>query len=67
MSKSHEDWVKKCMEFRIEGRILVGRPIRPWLENVEADMADLRSTENTLRKNATKMKSNPIGKRTINR
>ena len=31
-----EDWVKKCMEYRVEGR----RPSKTWLECVEADMAD---------------------------
>ena len=41
MRKSDEDWVKKCMEFRVEGRRPVGRPIRTWLESVEVDMADL--------------------------
>ena len=34
--------MKKCMEYRVEGRRPVGRPIRTWLENVEADM---RSTK----------------------
>ena len=28
MKKSHEDWVKKCMELRVEGRRSVGRPGR---------------------------------------
>ena len=32
-----EDWVKKCMEYRVEGR----RPRKTWLESVEADMAEL--------------------------
>ena len=26
--KSDEDWVKKCMAFRVKGRRPVGRPIR---------------------------------------
>ena len=26
--KSDEDWVKKCMEYRVEGRSPVGRPRR---------------------------------------
>ena len=34
-----EDWVKKCMEYRVEGRRPVGRPRKTWLESVEADMA----------------------------
>ena len=42
--KNDEDWVKKCMELRIEGRRPVGRPRRRWLESVEADMAELEST-----------------------
>ena len=33
--------MKKCMEYRVEGRRLVGRPRRTWLESVEADMAEL--------------------------
>ena len=41
MRKGNEDWVKKCMEYRVEGRIPVGRPIKTWLESVEADMAEL--------------------------
>ena len=35
MRKSDEDWVKKCMEYRVEGRRLVGRPRMTWLESVE--------------------------------
>ena len=37
MRKGDEDWVKKCMEYRVEGR----RPRKTWLESVEADMAEL--------------------------
>ena len=37
MRKSDKDWVKKCIEYRVEGR----RPRRTWLESVEADMAEL--------------------------
>ena len=33
-----EDWVKKCMEYRVEGRRPFGRSRRTWLERVEADM-----------------------------
>ena len=39
MRKSDEDWVTKCMEFKVEYRRPVGRPRRTWLESVEADMA----------------------------
>ena len=31
MKKSNEDWVKKCMEYRVEGIRPVGRPTRTWL------------------------------------
>ena len=41
MRKGDEDWVKKCMEYRVEGRRPVGRPRKTWLESVEADMAEL--------------------------
>ena len=34
MRKSDEDWVKKCMEFRVEGRRPVGIPRSTCLENV---------------------------------
>ena len=33
MRKSDEDWVKKCMEYRVEGRRPVGQPRRTWLES----------------------------------
>ena len=33
--------MKKCMEFRVEGRRPVGRPRRTWLDSVEADIAKL--------------------------
>ena len=39
MRKGDEDWVKKCMQYRVEGRRPVGRPRKTWLESVEADMA----------------------------
>ena len=42
--KGDEDWAKKCMEFKVEGRRPVGRPRRTWLESVEVDMQSLRST-----------------------
>ena len=68
-----EDWVKKCMEYRVEGRRPVGRPRNILLESVEADMAELEIDKEDVhdrskwRRNAMKRKSNPIGKRTINR
>ena len=33
--------MKKCMEYRVEGRRPVGRPRQTWLESVDADMAEL--------------------------
>ena len=71
--KSDEDWVKKCMEFRVEGRRPVGRPRRTWLDSVEADMAELEIDREDVydrkkwTKKVMKRKSNPIGKQTINR
>ena len=63
--------MKKCMEFRVEGRRPVRRPRRTWLEIVEADMAELdidrEEYKKKWRKNDMKRKSNPIGKLTITR
>ena len=39
--KSDENWMKKCMEYRVKGRRPVRRPSMPWLESVEADVAEL--------------------------
>ena len=39
--KKNEHWVNKCMDIRIESGSPVGKPIQTWLENVEADMAEL--------------------------
>ena len=70
MRKNDEDRVKKCMEFiELEGR----RPRTTWLESVEADMAELEIDKEDFhdrkkwRMNVMKRKSNPIGKRNINR
>ena len=41
MRKNYEDWVNKCMEYRVEGRRPVGRPRKTWLVSVEADMTEL--------------------------
>ena len=67
-----DDWVKKYMEIRVEGRGPVVRPRRTWLENAEADMAELEIDKDVhdrkkRGKNVMKRKSKPIGKRTINR
>ena len=61
------------MEYRVEGRRLVGRPRKTWLESVEADMDELEIDKEDFydrskwRRNVMKRKSNSIGKRTINR
>ena len=34
MMRYDEDWVKKCMEIRVEGRRPVGRSRKAWLESV---------------------------------
>ena len=65
--------MKKCMEYRVEGRRPVGRPRKTWLEIVETDMAKLETDKEDVhdrrkwRRNVMKRKSNPIVKRTINR
>ena len=67
--------MKKCMEYRVEGRRPVGRPRNTWLESVEADMGKLEIDKEDVHDrskwrrnvNVMKRKSNPIGKRTINR
>ena len=59
--------------YRVERRIPVGRPRKTWLESVEVDMAELEIDKEDVhdrrkwRRNIMKRKSNPIGKRTINR
>ena len=75
MRKGDQDWVKKCMEYRVECRRPVGRPRKTWLESVEADMAEVEIDKEDVhnrskwRRNVNVMKrmSNTIGKRTIKR
>ena len=73
MRKGDEDWGKKCMEYRVEGRRLVGRPRRTWLESVKADMTKFEIDKEDVhdrkkwRRNVMKRKSNPIRKWAINR
>ena len=65
MRKGYEDWVKKCMEFRVEARRPLGRPRRTWLESVESDMAEHEIDKEDVndrkkwRENVMKRKSNP--------
>ena len=63
--------MKKCMEYRVEDR----KPRKTWLKSVKADMVELEIDNEDVhdiskwRRNVhvMKRKSNPIGKRTINR
>ena len=41
MRKCDEDWIKKCMEYRVESKRPVGRLRKTWVESLEADMAKL--------------------------
>ena len=67
--------MKKCMECRFEGRRPGGRPRKAWFKSVDADMAELEIDKEDVHDrskwrrnvNVMKRKSNPIGKRTINR
>ena len=33
------NWLKKCMEIRVESKTTVGRPRSMWIESVEVNMA----------------------------
>ena len=37
--------MKKCVDYRVEGKRPVGRPRKTWLESVEVDMANMRLTK----------------------
>jgi len=37
LRKEDNDWVKKCMEYEVEGPRLKGRPKRTWREVVHED------------------------------
>ena len=64
--------MKKCMTISVDGRRLVGRLRRTWLESIETDMAELAIDREDVhdrkkwREIGIKRKSNTIGKRTIN-
>ena len=64
MRTGDEDWVKKCMDYRVECRRPAGRPRKTWLESVEADMVELEIDKEDVhdRRNVVKRKSNPIEK-----
>jgi len=37
LRKEDNDWLKKCMEYEMEGARLRGRPKKTWTETVEKD------------------------------
>jgi len=37
LQKDDNDWVKKCMEYKVEGAMPRGRPKKTWREIVEKD------------------------------
>jgi len=37
LHKKDNDWVKKCMEYEVEGARPRGRPKKTWIEIVEKD------------------------------
>jgi len=37
LQKENDDWVKKCMEYEVEGARPSGRPKNTWTEIVEKD------------------------------
>jgi len=37
LQKEDDDWVKKCMEYKVEGRRPRGRPKRTWREVMKKD------------------------------
>ena len=65
--------LKKCMEFKVKGRGPVSRPRSTWLESVEAKMEEVEINREDVhdrkkwRNKVMTKKSNPIGKRIINR
>jgi len=42
LRKDDSEWVKKCMDFVVEGLRPRGRPKRTWKEVVEGDMKSLK-------------------------
>ena len=54
----NKDWVKKCMEYRVEGRRPVVRPRKTWLESVEADMTGINGGKRSINYNRNVAESN---------
>jgi len=52
LRKDDDDWVKKCMEFEVEGQRPRGRPKRTWKEVVKEDcLARKLNTEDAMDRN----------------
>ena len=47
MRKS-DDWMKKCMGFRVKGRRPVGRPRRTWLESASDITCGIQSNQSSI-------------------
>ena len=66
MRKHDEDWVKKCMEFRVEGKRPFGRPRGTWLESVDADISELEIDKEDIH-DRKKWRTNVMKRKTENR
>jgi len=42
LRKEYDDWVKKCMQYEVEGPRHRGRPDRTWREVVEKDCQECK-------------------------
>jgi len=48
LRKEDNDWVKKCMEYEVEGHRPTGRPKRTWREVVERTVKHTNRTRRML-------------------
>jgi len=48
LRKEDDDWVKKCLEYEVEGPRPRGRPKRTWREVVEKDFKQVKRTKRML-------------------
>jgi len=48
LRKEDDDWVKKCLEYEVEGPRPRGRPKRTWREVVEKDFKHVKRTKRML-------------------
>jgi Reverse transcriptase (RNA-dependent DNA polymerase) len=61
VERKDSEWVKKCMDFKVDGCVGRGRPKKTWLECVNADMIKLGIRE--LAQDRSKWRSAVHGKR----